>query len=492
MNATETRKPEQNHSLGLVVFACADHMTSLQSICWCRATRSLDALCIYHTPATACHAEALRRFCARQWPDLKVIVPGEPGNESADKVVERLRDWRLFRAELSRWIVDCTGAAPTMLAGLARVAGEAPLVWTLIRHDETGLWQALSPAAAGDLKTVALPEAPASDSADGVSLLELLPLLAGDEQLSVLWRESRPAAPLRPEEVAAIVNQGAACNWNWRQMRARALEPEHSGEDWGFDDFIAASLAAMGCRTLRVHLRLRSGKPSPREQIFDVVALHHGRLWLFDCGCRIETDAARTDDVALWGLVGAGVVVLRPGRQAGATERTLAAAGRVTLIDRDDSRHLFTLLARLLSIRLDAALRQAEQRTLAPADPRRPALSPATPAQQFSAAIHLDDNVFDLMRGAQADAGGKPPPWLAARLASDLWYLGGQTPLPVPGQEMRRRFEARLVQGHFEYALVFFEAGQDRRQWRALVRIKRDDPALGRWLHRWRNVPIVV
>lgn len=489
--ATTHGQPAANGATGLVVFAQRDVWSALQSLMWCKSNSALEALCVYHTPESAGDAERLRRFCARQWPELKVIVPGEPGTALAAKVVERLRDWRLFRSELQRWVIDCSGAEPSMLAGVSRAATE-DAAWNVMRRRPDGAWERLTAASGGRLNPEPLVPAPAADIADGLSFADLFTVLPAEGDVEPVWRESRPPEQLAAAQLARIVTAGAACNWDWRQMFEQAEGRACPNGDWGFDDFLGAALVALGVANTRVHLRLRLAAKRPCEQLFDVAAIRNGILWLFDCQFRAEGETGAPADARLWSQFAARRVVLRPGRWATATERLLAAGGGNTLLDGDDCRTLFSRLAELLGCELPAELRSLERGTLSTGASRLPVFSPATPAQQFSDAIHVAPCTFDLQRGARADAGGTPPPWLAARVASDLWFLGGSVPNPVQVQELRQRLDERLARSRLETAVIFFEMTHDRLHWRALVRMKSEGAALGRWLQRWQGVPLIV
>lgn len=477
---------------GLVLFAAADPWSSLQSLCRLRATSRLEVCAIYHTPADAAAAERLRRFCARQWPDLKTILPGEAGTPLAEAVAARLRDWRRFRPEIASWCLDASGAQPTLLAGVARIAAEDP-AFTIVRRDDSGLWQVLTPASGGRLAPTPLTPPPSADVTNGLLLAELLPLLSRDD-IEVGWRESRPPELLTADELVALLTAGTACNWNWRQMLATVRSRPAPGGDWSFEDFVGAALTTMGVTHARVDLRLRRAAPPPSELSLDVVASHAGQLWFFDCQFRLESGEARPDggDLRLRAGLRARQIVLRPGRWASATERLLAAAGGVELLDCDDCRTLFSRLSAILGCPLPDPLRAAERNLLRVNAARLPVFSPATPAQQFSDAMHVAAGIFDLVRGARVDAGGSAPTWTAARLAPDLWYLGGRVPQAAPTAELRQRLVDKLEKGRVSAEILFFEPSRNRLHWRALLHVEGDGVAFGKWLHRWQNLPLII
>ncbi len=492
MNAAATSESPRPEGAGsaLIVFAQADLRSSLQTVSWCLSRGKLDTLFVYHTPATAADAERLRKLCNRQWPDLKVVVPGEPGGDRSAQVIERIRDWRRFRPNLDGWVLDGTGALPSMMAAVSRAGEESP-DWLLLRETGEGRWERLAASSGGRLDPGPPEAAPAATQADAIPLHLLLPAWYPDDPVEPQWRESRAPETLTVEELAAIVKAGRECNWNWPGLYEKTLGRSSTAGDWGFDDFIGATLALLGVANARIHLPVRLLARRPCEQIFDVAAFHRGRLWLFDCRHRLDPEPPVAYDGRLWELAGATRIVIRPGRWATLTERMLGG-GATVLLDGDDCRSLFSRLGACLGLDIPRPLRTLEQETLAFKADRLPVFSPATPAQQFSDAMHLDTCVFDLQRGARADAGGAPPPWLAARVASDLWFLGGSLPRPVPAEELRQRLDERLGKSQLPLTVVFFEIAHNRMHWRSLVRMKGDAAQLGKWLQRWRNVPLVV
>ena len=491
MNDKKTSQPVPGDSTGaaLIVFAQTDLWSSLQSIAWCR-TSGLDSLFVYHTPATAAAAERLSKLCSRQWPDLKVVVPGEPGADSPSTVIERLREWRRFRPNLTRWVLDCTGARPAMFAAVSRAGEEMPEC-LLLNRISSGKWQRLVAASGGRLLPEAADSAPTAREADAIPLHILLPALYPDETVELQWRESRAPETLTLDQLGLIAANGQTTNWDWRRMFEMALAKPCPSGDWDIEDFLGAALVALGAGNTRIHLPARLAAKRPCEQIFDIIAVHRGALWFIDCQRRIEPEPPVAFDGRLWQLNGARRIVVRPGRWATLTERMLTDA-TATLLDSEDCRTIFTRLCGLLDLDVPRALRATEHDTLAAAADRLPVFSPATPAQQFSDAIRLDACIFDLLRGARADAGGTPPPWMAARVAPDLWFLGGSLPRPVPAEDLRRRLDERLTTSRLDLNVIFFELAPNRLSWRAMIRQKGDSALLGKWLQRWHNVPIVI
>jgi hypothetical protein len=241
----------------------------------------------------------------------------------------------------------------------------------------------------------------------------------------------------------------------------------------------------------RINLPVRLGTKRPCEQIFDVVAVHDGALWLFDCQPRLDTDTPAEFDLRLWQLPGAHRIVVRSGRRATIAERLLTD-DQTIFLDSDDCRRLFSRLGALLGLNVPPALRAIERDTLALRADSLPVFSSSSAAQQFTDAIRLDERIYDLQRGACADAGSSQPPWLAARVADDLWFIGGSLPQPAPPEELRQRLDDRLAKSRLDASVVFYEVTQNRMHWYALVRMREEGDQLGRWLSRWRNVPLIT
>ncbi|NLN01147.1 MAG: hypothetical protein GX174_04485 [Lentisphaerae bacterium] len=484
--------PPVEADTALVVFAARDFWSSLQSISWCMASGRLDTLFIYQTAETHADADRLRRLCSRQWPTLKVVLPGEPGTDLSAKVIERLRAWRRFRPNLTRWILDCTAAEPPMLAAVSRAGDEFP-DWIILRRQPDGEWQGLASASGGRLNPEHLEDAPQSQQADAIGLPFLLPSLYADTEaeIDVQWRLSRAPEKLTCEQMAAIAGAGREANWEWHQMFEEGLKQPAPVSEWGFNDFIGAALALLGVDNTRINLPVRLGTKRPCEQIFDVVAVHDGALWLFDCQPRLDTDTPAEFDLRLWQLPGAHRIVVRSGRRATIAERLLTD-DQTMFLDSDDCRRLFSRLGALLGLNVPPALRAIERDTLALRADSLPVFSSSSAAQQFTDAIRLDERIYDLQRGACADAGSSQPPWLAARVADDLWFIGGSLPQPAPPEELRQRLDDRLAKSRLDASVVFYEVTQNRMHWYALVRMREEGDQLGRWLSRWRNVPLIT
>jgi hypothetical protein len=478
----------------LVVFSSEDLWSSLQSIAYFQERERLDGVFIYQTTDrhSAVPAERLRRFCSRRWPTLRVVLPGEPGAASAAKVAERVGDWRRFRPDVTRWVIDATGATRAMLGGVARVLA-ADKAFEAIYREADGSWLALRPAGTGQLETSAMAVPIPADATDALPVTELVELLAADVA-EIRFRESRAPEPLTPEEISRLVMTGGKCNWDWSRMYAVALNRPGRLEEFAFEDFVAATLLAMGVRNVRVNLKVVQAGPKHLETVLDLIVNRRGRLYVFDCRARDEQrdPGPPAPLVALDGLWPV-CVALRPNRWATDAERLLAAMGsRMHVIDADGCRHLFSWLAGLMDVNPPATLRELERAALRLGVNRLPVFTPATQAQRLGDAVRLDDQVFDLVKGGRVEDGGNETVWRAARVTPDLWFIEGRVLQGGVGAEMQRRLAARFAEQKLATTIVFFELLPNKKFWHALVRLPGDNGPFTKALHKWRNLPLIV
>ena len=478
----------------LVVFANEDLWSSLQSIAYFQEHERLDGVFIYQTVdrRSALPAERLRKFCSRRWPTLRVVLPGEPGAAGAAKVAERVADWRRFRPDVTRWVVDATGATRAMLGGIASVLA-TDKAFEAIYRDTDGSWQALRPVGAGQLEAATLAKPIPADVTDSLPVTELIEILASDVA-EIRFRDSRAPEPLTPEEIGRLVMAGSKCNWDWSRMYAVALNRPGRLEEFAFEDFVAAALLAMGIRNVRVNLKVVQTGPKHLETVLDLVVNRRGQLFVFDCRARDEQrdPGPPAPLVALEGLWPV-CVALRPNRWATDAERILSTLGsRAHVIDADGSRHLFSWLGGLMGVNPPAGLRELERAALRLGANRLPVFTPATQAQRLGDAVRLDTQVFDLVKGGSVEDAGNETTWHAARVTPDLWFLEGRVVRGGVGTEMQRRLAERFAEQKIAATIVFFELPVSKKFWHALVRISGDNAAFTKALHKWRNIPLIV
>ncbi|MEI6211127.1 MAG: hypothetical protein WCR06_05830 [bacterium] len=478
----------------LVVFAGEDLWSSLQSIAYFQEHERLDGVFIYQTADrhSALPAERLRRFCSRRWPTLRVVLPGEPGAASAAKVAERVGDWRRFRPDVKRWVLDVTGVSRAMLGGVSMVLA-ADKGFEAIYRETDGVWQALRWVCNGQLAASPLAPPIPADVTDTLPVTELVELLATDVA-EIRFRESRSPEPLTPEQIGRLVTTGGKCNWDWARMYAVVMDRPGRLEEFAFEDFVAATLLSMGVRNVRVNLKVVQTGAKHLETSLDLIVNRRGRLYVFDCRARDEQrdPGPPAPLVALDGLWPT-CVVLRPNRWATDAERMLAAMGsRVHVIDADGCRHLFSWLAGLMDVQPPTVLRDLERAALRLGVNRLPVFTPATQAQRLGDAVRLGDQVFDLVKGGRVEDDGQETVWRAARVTPDLWFIEGRVLQGGVGTEMQRRLAVRFAEQKLPATIIFFELLPNKKFWHALVRIPGEMSVFAKALHKWRNIPLIV
>ena len=489
----DTPSTNASHT-ALVLFPGEDIWSCLQSLVWAQTQGVLDRVFLYQTAdrRSVDVAERVRRFCSRRWPTLRVVLPGDPGAATAAGVLERVRDWQRFRPDISRWVIDATGATRPMLGALPELLASSATLEARFR-DLDGVWQKLRPTGAGHIEAAPLIPAISTDVTDALPVTELIELLAADVA-EVRLRGSREPERLTPEELGRLVMAGGTCNWDWSRMYATALARPGRLEEFTFADFVAAALLAMGVRNVRTNLKVVPAGPKPVENTLDLVVNRRGQVYVFDCRARDEQrdPGPEMPAVTLEGLWPV-CVALRPNRWATDAERALAAiAGRAHVIDANGCRRLFSWLGHLFGVEPPAGLRELERAALRLGASRLPVFTPATQAQRLGDAVRMDDQVFDLVRGGRVEAGGGTTAWRAARVSPDLWYLEGRVVQGGPAIEMQGRLMARIAEQKITANLLFFELTLNKKHWHALMRVPGDNTTFAKWLHRWKNMPLIV
>lgn len=476
---TKTGETAQKREKALVVFAGADPRLAAATVAHHAGT--IAALYIHHVKGQEAKAEKLRRFCAHQWPQLPAVASCEPGTDSPMSVAARLRDWNVMRP--ADWTYDISGAAPSMLAGVSRVACETG-ARVIGAEGPEDAWREYEPASGGRLipseKADGLPCPGDADGTDMPAYLEL----SATRDAEVVWHGSRPPVRLAPHEISSIARECAASNWSWRESFAKVMG-RSAPIVWDFEDMLASILLAIGVTNVRVSVGVAVRDARVAERRFDVVAIHNGEVWTFDCGA----DADTPDDVRPWRVFGQRVVAIRPARRATPTETRLTSRKRI-LLDSADCRSIFDCLSSMLSVRLPREFDALERKSLSrEATSDLPVFSPSSKALQFSEAIHIGDGIYDLAAGAAIDDGEKPSPWFAAKLSRTLWSISGSLSKQVTPTEGRGRLAATLQRGKAGADIVLFDLADNRVEWTAVVRAA-SSAAFAKWLAKWRNLPL--
>ncbi len=483
-----------------VVIAGCDTWAHLRALAAYARVHPEGCVFVFRAPEIAGAAdtvEVIRRFSSRCWPRLRLIVPGASGANTAASIEAQIVDWKHFHPELTLWQVDATDATGPVLDGLARAAAGDPRMRVIMRERD-GAWQVAAGGGKGRLTFGPMAPPISPDSLDATSLVDLLSPFCG-AAAEVLWRESREAERLSAAELASLVVAGAKSNWAWRTMYESALGRPCRQAEYGLKDFLASALLAMGVTNVRLDVRITWTERKEEPLSLDVVACRHGRIFLFDCqtggedraeGVRAATQAAARQ---LLGRMEAACVVLRPTRWATGAERVMElAAPAAHLLDVDACRTLFTRLASVLGASVPPELRALERGALRFNATRLPVLTAASSAQRLGDAVHVDDRIFDLVKGARVDESNTGAVWRAARVTPDTWFIEGRLASGGPPLEMRQRLEARFVAERVRASVVFFELSPNRRYWHAVLRVTGEPSAFSRWLHAWRKLPLIV
>lgn len=483
-----------------VVVAGRDTWAHLRALAWYADAHPDGCVFVFRVPeiqGAAETVEIVRRFSSRCWPRLRLIVPGANGANTAASIEAQLADWKHFHPELTAWEIDATAATGPVLDGLACVAAGDPGIRVMMRESD-GAWQVATGGGKGRLSFGAMRPPVPPDSLDTTLLVDLLSPFCGADT-EVCWRESREPERLTATDLAAMVEAGAKSNWNWRAMYAAALGRPCLSMEYGLKDFLASALLAMGVANVRLDVRITWTARKEEPLALDIVAFRHGRIFLFDCQTggedRAEGVRATTQDAArqLLGRMDAACIVLRPTRWATGAERVMElAAPAAHLMDVDACRNLFSRLAIVLGTSVPAEMRALERGALRFNATRLPVLTAASSAQRLGDAVHVDDRIFDLVRGARVDESNTGAVWRAARVTPDTWFIEGRVVRGGPLLELRQRLAARFTAERVKAAIIFFELSPNQRYWHAVLRVAGEPSAFSRWLHAWRKLPLIV
>lgn len=323
----------------------------------------LGDVCIYHTEneRSVYPAHRLARFCRQLYPNVNVHLPDGPQGLEPTDVVRQIREWQ---QQLSgrQWVLNATGGVKLMFAGALECAA---------RPDTTVVYRELS----GDWYNLAMEDGqvdctqitvPLSET-DAISVMDLI---------SAQW-EPPPGAnwtagdPLRLD-VLRLTEAAVEHDWHWQRAFRAAGYAADEKTGFLFEQYVAAVLLEMGVANLKVNVRLSSQVPLQEN---DLIANYGGRLLLFDCKLRTkeeektdaaeavtsQIDTAATRQRGLGGL-DARTALIRPNRIFSDSERNLAQASRLTVLDRRDCQDMFSRLAAFASVaELPASLRKADE-----------------------------------------------------------------------------------------------------------------------------------
>ncbi|HEX4610910.1 MAG TPA: hypothetical protein VH092_22155 [Urbifossiella sp.] len=450
---------------------------------------------VYHTAddRSAGPARKLAAFCKAQY-ELEVTLAA--GDDSPDAVARQLRAW-IATAPNGSWLVNATGGTKLMFDGAASVRNHpgVRVVYRELKNRwyELG-WADGTPGWAGGTPTAAPLDIPA-DATDRIPVVDLVRTLWETDAL-VVSAGPKPA----PLDVPAVAAALVATAGRWADA-FRAAGADFDDKETGgklFERYVAAGLLAMGVTNLArsvVQRGATDGEGSNPTQEIDLVANHGARLLVFDCKLRTaEEDKRGAEGITsqirqaaqtaprLGGLA-ARVVLLRPNRQLGETDRALAEDLKVEVIDRTAHGTFFRRLAKFVGAGLPESLARADAVF---ADPETVAQTFHTSALMARVAAAADGPV-DLTRLCRDWSRERGLDWAVGHVCGNFFYLQyanrAGRPRDVLEDAVRAwlggfgtiRCLAESRSGDTLYALAEVA---DKRRWTAALRARRARPLL--------------
>ncbi len=420
-------------SLGMVLLASEQLWPNIQSLVhW---HDQLKCVCIYYTgdPRRSKQpALRLKEFCEKYIRDATVIMPDSPlGMQPAD-VTKQLRNW-IQRFDRLEWVLNATGGTKLMTAGVLRLTGE-PGVKVVYKELTSGWFELLRDR---DGRTIiAQPLNIPPSETDAVPVSTLLETFWGGEG----WEVDVGIRPRRLP-VVDIIRVAAENQWNWKLAFKECNVPRIEGKEqpgFLFEELVAAILLEMGVGNVICNVLRKSIEGGVVQEV-DIVANHGGRLNIIDCKLRAWEDEARDKVESITsqlrqaahtrrelGGLGARLLLLRPNRSLSETERQLAEAYQLEVIDAQQCSTVITKLARFFGVsQLNETLRQAERiieeavrKSLVPRlGTASPLLEMCERASKTSRIINLDALSEEIARdgGEQWAAYFCPPDWFLIR-----------------------------------------------------------------------------
>lgn len=310
-------------------------------------------LCIYYTDDLQKSAEPAKRFARftqKIFPNITVHLPGKPGGKLPQDVFQQIESWQKQLPD-RRWIINATGGLKLMFAGaiLAMdcpntevVYGELSGEW--FRWKKTGQQDNLQPFSIDPSITDDIPVRYLVQAQSSIA--------AGRE-----WKCESP----RHLPIVELVKHGIETDWDWPDTfrRAGVSSQVNSQMQAGFlfEQFVAATLLEMGMKREQVDLNARLAEPNGQSvQEIDVIANHAGRILIFDCKLRAESEErSRVESIGSQirqaaairrdiGGIGARLIMLRPGRNLREFGKLAREMG-LYVIEPRDTPQFFRLLA---------------------------------------------------------------------------------------------------------------------------------------------------
>ena len=114
---------------GFISCVGPDAWGTLRGLAWYGAQMPEGVACLFvvdDLEGSKQAADVMRRVAAKRWPRLRVIVPGDTTSNTPGAFARRFADWKVFRPELERWVIDVSSATmPVREAVVAAARGDA-------------------------------------------------------------------------------------------------------------------------------------------------------------------------------------------------------------------------------------------------------------------------------------------------------------------------------------------------------------------------------
>ena len=339
----------------MVVLASEQLWPSIQGLVyWQEHQGGLTDLCIYHTSdkeRSVAPAQRLQWLCNRLYPRIQVRLSGgiDAGHDggNGDPLIQpaavraQLRAWRRELAD-RRLVINATGGTKLMFAGVLDCL-QFPHTEVVYRELQEEAWYRLTRDSTGVQTT---PLAVQRDVTDAIPVEMLLQCHWEPPQGE--WHATKP----RALPIERLTAEAERRSWDWKAaFYACGLEHEIQ-VGFLFEQYVAASLLALGIKQVALNCCLQSGSQMLLE--VDVVANHGSRLLIIDCKLRRSNDT-RVEGITsqmrqaaeirrrLGGLA-CELLLLRPGMRLSKVEQDLAKAHGLHVLDSTQTLEYFNRL----------------------------------------------------------------------------------------------------------------------------------------------------
>lgn len=320
---------------------------------WHKHEGGVKDLCIYYTndPVRSKQpAERFAAFASKVFPTIHVHLPESPGGTLPQDVLGQIVAWQK-QLPPRRWIINATGGLKLMFYGAVQ-AKELPNT-EVVYGELSGEWFRWRKTADGEqLESLSIDRS----ETDYIPVRYLVQAQSG-VAFNRTWDCEKP----EQLPVDELIQYGIETGWNWPQMFARIGRAKEVQAGFLFEKFVAAALLEMGIKEVDLNARLEEGNGQSVQEI-DVIANYRGRILIFDCKLRVESEEGRrVEPLAVQirqaaairrdiGGIGAKLLMIRPGRAFREQEKLLARELGVDILDSAATLNFFRELARFCGL----------------------------------------------------------------------------------------------------------------------------------------------